>query len=469
MASLQVQLLIVRVDGGHLLAASTMTTFDHVVSGTVGELSDGIFTIEQRGGLFERTSLGLGGPEPDVDQFDNEPAAVDEVVLPLEGLEGDGVGVLIEDDGTHDGEIHDGETLCTDEERQDLDGVRDEERSIGDGVETVEDEDESEERASCSDVLGIFVGSGHGGNDGIGYQHTSGGDDEERTTTGTFNVHRSGNGNDKVVDGEDTVDEGLIVGVGDTDTVEHLGEVVRDKTVSRPLGEHADTDLKVLLELECRLFRIETHDDPHAATISGCAEKIEPVDASSLVLESESLLDFVVLESDKRVRDITVCVPPGDDVLGLFVTALVDQPTRGFREEPDEEDLDDGGQTLESRGDTPRPIVIDTEGTESGPSSNDGAREPEGVIERGKRSTLSWVGDLGDEKRGSHLCEGGTETDEETRSNEHAEVLGGGLEDSTNQDDSSTEDNASFAAETVSDIRGQRDGAEGTDGLNGVE
>ena len=46
-------------------------------------------------------------------------------------------------------------------------------------------------------------------------------------------------------------------------------------------------------------------------------------------------------------------MPPGDDVLGLLVTTLVDQPTRGFGEEPDEEDLDDGGETLESRGDTP--------------------------------------------------------------------------------------------------------------------
>jgi hypothetical protein len=451
-ASLQVQLLVVRVNGGHLLAASAVAAFDHVVAGTVGELSDGILTIEQGGGLFERTSLGLGGPEPDVDQFDDEPAAVDEVVLPPEGLEGDGVGVLIEDDGTHDGEIHDGETLGADEEGQDLDGVGDEEGSVGDGVETVEDEDEGEEGAACTDVLGILVGSGHGGDDGVGDQHTSGGDDEEGATTGAFDVQGGGDGDDEVVDGEDTVDEGLIVGVGDADTVEDLGEVVRDKTVSRPLGEDTNAD-----------------DDPHAATISGSAEEIEPADASSLSLESKSLLDFIVLEGDERVRDVTVCVPSGDDVLGLFITTLVDQPTRGLGEEPNEEDLDDRGQTLESRGDTPRPIVIDTEGTEGGPSGNDGAREPERVVERGQRSTMGWVGDLGDKKRGSHLGEGCTETDEETSTDEHAEVLGGGLEDGTDQDDGSTEDDTSFAAETVSDVGGQRDGAEGTNGLNGVE
>lgn len=451
-ASLQVQLLIVRVDGRLLAASDTVTTLGHVVASAVGELGDGILSIEQGSGLLEGTSLGLGGPEPDVDEFEDEPAAVDEVVLPLEGVEGDGVGVLIEDDGTHDGEVHDSETLGTNEERQDLDGVGDEEGRVGDGVETVEDEDEGEEGTSCTDGLGIFVSGGHGGNDGVRDEHAGGGDDPEWATAGTFNVHRGGDGNDEVVDGEDTVDEGLVGGVGDSNTVEHLEEVVRDKTVSRPLGEDTNTD-----------------DDPHAATVTGSTEEIEPVDASSLGFESKSLLNLVVLESDDGVRDITISVPPGNDVLGLLVTALVDQPTRGFREEPDEEELDDGGETLESRGHTPRPVTVDAESTEGGPGSNDGTREPERVVERSERSTVGWVGDLGDEERRGHLCEGGTETDKETRADEHAEVLGGSLEDSTNHDNSGTEEDTGLASESISDIGRQRDGDEGTDGLNGIE
>ena len=234
MRSLQVELLIVRVDGGDLLApgTTTVTSLDHIVSGTVGEFGDGILSIEQSTSLLERTALCLCCPEPDVDQFEDEPARVDEVVLPLEGIECDGVGVLIEDDGTHDGEIHDGQTLCADEERQDFDGVGDEEGGVGDGVETVEDEDEGEEGTACSDVLGILVGSGHGGDDGVRDKHACGGDDEERATTGALNVHGGGDGDDKVVDGEDTVYQGLVIGVGDADTVEDLGEVVGDETVS---------------------------------------------------------------------------------------------------------------------------------------------------------------------------------------------------------------------------------------------
>ncbi len=94
------------------------------------------------------------------------------------------------------------------------------------------------------------------------------------------------------------------------------------------------------------------------------------------------------------MRRITVGVVTGEDDLCLLITAAVDQPTRRFGEEPDEEELDDRRQTLEGRRDTPRPVVVDAEGTEGGPGGDDGAREPEGVIERGKRGTLSRVGDL---------------------------------------------------------------------------
>jgi hypothetical protein len=215
-----------------------------IVVGTVLEFVDSIFTIEQGGSLLEGPSLGLESPEPDVDQFEDEPASVDEVVLPLEGVEGDGVGVLVENDGTHDGEVHRSQTLGADEERQDLDSVRDEERSIGDGVETVEDEDEREEGTTSTSVLSLFVRSGHGSDDGIRDKHTSGRDDEEWATTSLLDGHGCGDGDDEVVDGEDTVDEGLIVRARDADTVQDLGEVVGDKTVSGPLGEDTNTDLE---------------------------------------------------------------------------------------------------------------------------------------------------------------------------------------------------------------------------------
>lgn len=447
-----VDLLVTDGLSGRVLVVAADTTLSQIVAGTVGELGNRIFTIEQSGGLLKRASLGLGSPEPDVDELEDEPDGVDEVVLPLEGIEGDGVGVLVEDDSTHDGEVHDSETLGTDEEGQDLDGVGDEEWSVGDSVETVEDEDEREEGTTSSSVGSLLVSSGHSSNNSVGDKHTTGGNDEEWATTNPLDGHGSGDGNDEVVDGEDTVDERLVVRGRDTNSVKNLVEVVRDETVSGPLGEYTDTD-----------------DDPHAAAVTWGAEQIDPRNAGSLRLESESLLDFVVLESNKWVIKVTTSVVPGDDLLAALILALVDQPTRGLGEEPDEQELDDGREGLEDGGDTPGPVGVDAEGTESRPSSNDRAREPEGIVERGKRGTVGWVGNLSDQERRSHLCEGSAETDQETRADEHAEILSACLEDSSEQHDGGTEDDTRLAAQTVRDVGSKWDGAEGTNGLDGVE
>lgn len=82
---------------------------------------------------------------------------------------------------------------------------------------------------------------------------------------------------------------------------------------------------------------------------------------------------------------------------------------------------------------------------------------------------MGWVGNLSDQKRRGHLSEGSAETDQETRANEHAKILSGSLEDSTNQDDDCSDEDTRLAAQTVRDIGGKRDGAEGTNGLDGVE
>lgn len=67
------------------------------------------------------------------------------------------------------------------------------------------------------------------------------------------------------------------------------------------------------------------------------------------------------------------------------------------------------------------------------------------------------------------MCKRGSETDEETRSNEHTKVLSGGLENSTNENNGCTEENTGFAAKTVSNIWSNWDGAEGTNRLDGIE
>jgi len=70
--------------------------------------------------------------EVDVDKLEGEPYDVDEVVLPAELLEGNGVDVLVEDERKRNGEVEDDEALSTELVRENLDGVRDDQRCVGD-------------------------------------------------------------------------------------------------------------------------------------------------------------------------------------------------------------------------------------------------------------------------------------------------------------------------------------------------
>ena len=73
----------------------------------VGAGSEGISfggVVEDEGGLFEGTALSLDGVEVDEDGLEEVPDGVDDVVLPVEGGPSDGVGVLVEDEGSDDGQ-----------------------------------------------------------------------------------------------------------------------------------------------------------------------------------------------------------------------------------------------------------------------------------------------------------------------------------------------------------------------------
>jgi hypothetical protein len=61
----------------------------------------------------------------------------------------------------------------------------------------------------------------------------------------------------------------------------------------------------------------------------------------------------------------------GQDIDSLFVAAVVDEPSRRFRNEEDEAELKDRWNTLENGWDTPAPSVRYTEGAEGSPSGND--------------------------------------------------------------------------------------------------
>lgn len=172
-----------------------MSSFDQIGTDMFGKVLDGILAVEKRRSFLERAALGLHSPQPDESELKHEPASVDKVVLPLEGVKGDRVGILVENNGSHDGEIHRGETLGTNEEGKNFDGVGDEQWRIGDGIERVEDEHESEESSSSTNVGGLLICGRHGSDNRVGDKHTTSRNNEEWTTTGLFNAQGSSDSN----------------------------------------------------------------------------------------------------------------------------------------------------------------------------------------------------------------------------------------------------------------------------------
>ena len=79
----------------------------------VGARREGVGDVrvvfEDHCGFFESSALGLDGVEVHEDGLEAVPDGVDDVVLPVEGIEGDGVDVLVEYERSDDGQAGEGE------------------------------------------------------------------------------------------------------------------------------------------------------------------------------------------------------------------------------------------------------------------------------------------------------------------------------------------------------------------------
>jgi hypothetical protein len=69
------------------------------------------------------------------------------------------------------------------------------------------------------------------------------------------------------------------------------------------------------------------------------------------------------------VVDIAVGVVLGENLQGLVVLVLGHQETRRLRNKPDENDLDDRGESLNQSGDAPGPVVADVVGAKGEPGN----------------------------------------------------------------------------------------------------
>ena len=163
-----------RLDDAALLRGSSSTNSSSV-------------TIEVASNFFERRVLGLDVEEVDNDEFESEPDAVDNVVLPLDGVQSDGVDVGVEEQRKVDTSEHVAHGLGADGVRQNLDGVTDKETGPGHVVERVVEEDHEHDGASVGLDVGGIETLGEDSPDHKGHAHTSGGDEEERAATNFVN------------------------------------------------------------------------------------------------------------------------------------------------------------------------------------------------------------------------------------------------------------------------------------------
>lgn len=433
----------VLMEGVQQLLSVTSSTFTTDLS---------ILAVEVLGDFLKRSVSGFDEEEVDNDQLKSQPAVVHNVVLPGDVLDGDWVDVVVEEESAVDEEEHDSETLGTNLEWENLDGVADEETRPGQVVAGIVQVDHSDDGTTSSGVVGGLTTFGADRPCDEADQHTTGGGKEERATSEAVN-HESHSTSDKhVPDLQATVDQVLINLIGDTDLLENERDVVRDERVTGPLGEETSA---------------QADEHPVSVTLGG--EKNGDVLLVEFPFKSEGLLDFDEFVADEVVIEVAVGVVLGKDGESLLVAVDGDQPTWGFWDEPDEADHDKSWGGLKDGWSSPGPFRLNLESSESSPGGNDGTEIPGGVVDRSDLGAVLHVAQFGDEEWGGAVGEGDTETDQETSTDEHTEILGGGLESDTDEHDEETNHDGDSSASPIGQPWGEWNGHDGTDGHNGVE
>lgn len=104
---------------------------------------------------------------------------------------------LVENEGSGDSNVHDSEHLGTNVVGSNLDGVRDQKRSVCDSVEAVEHKDCSHDEVSRVLVRGVVrVDTSAGRPENIGEEHAGVGSEEELAATDLLDKERGSGGND---------------------------------------------------------------------------------------------------------------------------------------------------------------------------------------------------------------------------------------------------------------------------------
>ena len=129
---------------------------------------------------------------------------------------------------------------------------------------------------------------------------------------------RSNDASDQISASKSQVDLILRPLVRDTNSVEYLGQIVRHKSVTRPLTEDTDTD-----------------SQEETASVSRSLDELNPLPLGVFHFEADTCLDLFVLNAHEIGFD-AFAVILDQNLTGFFVAVMGDEPTWGLGNEPDE-------------------------------------------------------------------------------------------------------------------------------------
>lgn len=277
----------------------------------MGNLS--VLSIEDLGNLLQGRTTGFHVEEVDEDEFESDPESVDHVQLPIrvEAVKSKRVDVLVDGQGNLDPEVHDHETLGTNLEWQNLDGVCDEKTGPCKGIADAEDPDESDDSLSGGLAAVGFVASRADRPEDKDNKHAGSGCKEEWAATHAVCKHSAGDTDDEGENDETAVDAKLSVRICDTDTLVDVGGIVGCETISTPLGE-----------------KTQAGNEEETVAVALCLEEVQ-IAASLAVFEfkGKRITDFLVFKLDSRVVNVSIGVVFAENSKGLVVAVLRDQPT----------------------------------------------------------------------------------------------------------------------------------------------
>ena len=199
---------------------------------------------------------------------------------------------MVEDERERDNKVEQAQSFGAEVERQDLDRVRDGERTERERIRRRKEKDERNDGVSRRDrpMLRILCKTDRLRH--VAQRHQTGRAEDEDSTPETVHGVRGVQSRDETPDLEDTVDEELSARIGDADLVQDFGEVVREETVAGPLGEEGHGD-----------------DDAHAFTVSWGRDERFPADVGGDgPVELEGGLDFLEFELHDGVLSAWISV-----------------------------------------------------------------------------------------------------------------------------------------------------------------